>query len=86
MREWAAQACDVYTQWCNGEVYGYQVVVYRARHSHDGHLYDDLDDYRFDTALWDDSCWGFYGEAYFEGELKAVLENARTFCREEESR
>jgi hypothetical protein len=26
LRKRARQACDAYTQWCNGEVYGYEVA------------------------------------------------------------
>jgi hypothetical protein len=50
MRKRARQACDAYTQWCNGEVYGYEVTRVnpcRACGSEDSRVVE--------------SCWGFYG-------------------------
>jgi hypothetical protein len=50
MRKRARQACDVYTTWCNGEVYGYEV----ARIS-------TCPGCGCDQAEAVDSCWGFFG-------------------------
>lgn len=50
MREWARQACETYTQWCNGEVYGYSVRV--------------MDETGEEISR--DSCWGMYGLEYCE--------------------
>lgn len=60
MREWAAEACNIWTQYCNGEVYGYDIQVYKKRRQN-GHVLDELRDYRYDEPLFQDSCWGFYG-------------------------
>ena len=51
--------CDMYTDWCNGNVYGYSVIVI---------------DERGDQVA-DDSCWGYYGsdEDYMHDEIKGVL-------------
>lgn len=50
MRKRAAQACDAYSQWCNGEVYGYTVeAVTECPHCGE------------ESAEDIDSCWGFYG-------------------------
>lgn len=58
--ELAREACRIYSVWCNGEVYGYDVKVYRA-------LYDDAtlvtDRQRYVASgdvLVDESCGGFY--------------------------
>jgi hypothetical protein len=50
MRKRARQACDVYTQWCNGEVYGYEVERMAACGTCHAEQAEPLD-----------SCWGFYG-------------------------
>jgi hypothetical protein len=50
MRKRARQACDVYSQWCNGDVYGYQVERVTA-----------CDHCGGEDAELVDSCWGFYG-------------------------
>lgn len=52
-KEYAAQACETYTSWCNGDNYG--VVV--QTHDSEGHLYDE------------DACWGYIGGDYAEEEL-----------------
>ncbi|MBD3407318.1 MAG: hypothetical protein GF411_14470 [Candidatus Lokiarchaeota archaeon] len=66
MSEWANQACDVYTKWCNGDVYGVVIKAYKAKYGDDNKLYDNIEDYRHDVELYDNSCWGYYGidEAY----------------------
>lgn len=50
MRIRALQACDVYTQWCNGEVYGYEIEHVTA-----------CDACSAERVVCVDSCWGFYG-------------------------
>ena len=50
MRKRARQACDAYTDWCNGDVYGYEV----ARVSTCSCCGEE-------NAEPIDSCWGFYG-------------------------
>lgn len=70
MVEWAKQACEVYTLWCNGEVYGVEVKVYKAKYSEDGDLYDQEEDYRFETPVYDSSCWGFFGYSVAEEALE----------------
>jgi hypothetical protein len=76
MLAYAAQACGVFTQYLQGDVYGYEVQVYTARKAQSGEVYDDLGDYRFDIALFDESCWGLYGLEYFEQEVETVLKAA----------
>lgn len=63
-RQWmvkqAASACEIYTYFCNGEVYGYRLDLYLLRRE-GGEVYTDRDDYRFTKAIWQDACWGYYG-------------------------
>jgi len=55
----AAQACVTYTQWCNGDIYGYTVE-----------RLESCDKCRAVTAETLDGCWGIYGsdEAIREAE------------------
>jgi hypothetical protein len=58
--EWAGQACELYTKWCNGETYEYSLKVYKVRR--DGkNVYDNEDDYRFEDPIAEDNCCGYYG-------------------------
>lgn len=50
MRKRARQACDVYTQWCNGDVYGYAIERIAACQACDA-----------EKATMLDSCWGIFG-------------------------
>ncbi len=62
MRKRARQACDAYTQWCNGDVYGYQVERITTCAHCGGESKESLD-----------SCWGFYGLDYCRSEANNVL-------------
>jgi len=59
LREWARQACEIYTKWCNGEVYWVKIAAYPVRYDC-GNLYDQPSDYRFDTPLFTESCGELY--------------------------
>jgi hypothetical protein len=70
MKKWAGQACEVYTQWCNGEVYGATVEVYKVRESVSGDIYDRREDYRYETSVFEESCFGFFGMECAEENLE----------------
>lgn len=55
--ELAAQACEQYTSWCNGDCYGVVVVTCNA----DGSMIDS------------DECWGHIGHEYAEQTLKEQM-------------
>lgn len=63
MRKRARQACDVYTEWCNGEAYGYQL--------------EQLCPCGGENAEIIDSCWGFFGLDVCLAEARAAV-TART--------
>lgn len=68
LEEWAKQACEVYTSWCNGEVYWYQVEVYWYDEELEGR-----DDYEHRGEPIDsDSCGGYYGHS----EVKDAINNS----------
>lgn len=75
MEEWAGQACEVYTQWCNGEVYGVIVKAYKTKRHESGEVYDDLHDYRYDEPVFDESVFGLYGYAYAKETLNDEFMN-----------
>jgi hypothetical protein len=60
-KEMAEQACETYTAYCNGEVYGFIVELYRLQLDDDGEPIEDYYDYEHMDQLYEDSCWGFYG-------------------------
>jgi hypothetical protein len=62
MRKRARQACDAYTQWCNGEVYGYEVARVTT-----------CDHCGSERASVVDSRWGCYGLDDCRGEAKAAV-------------
>jgi hypothetical protein len=63
MRKRARQACDAYTQWCNGEVYGYEIErVITCENCGSEHVNVT------------DSCWGFYGLDYCRHEATAIAQ------------
>jgi hypothetical protein len=65
MRKRAREACDVYTQWCNGEVYGYQVERVIACGTCGGEHAEAVD-----------SCWGFFGLDQCLSEARAACGHA----------
>lgn len=78
MELWAEQACTVYTQWCNGEVYGVCVKAYKAKyHDESGELYDDENDYRFEEEVYDNCCFGHFGYQYAEEALAEALTSVK---------
>jgi len=62
MRKRAREACDSYTRWCNGEVYGYEI----ERVTTCAHCGEERKE-----SL--DSCWGFFGLDYCRSEAEAAL-------------
>jgi hypothetical protein len=66
MRERARQACDAYTQWCNGEVYGYEVLRVSA-----------CDACGSARTTFFDACWGFYGLDHCLSEATGVIQAQR---------
>ncbi len=80
-RKFAAKTCEIYTKWCNGDCWGWSVRVFAIRRDPDGFVWDDIDDYRRDEALFDESTGGYYGrdeavEAAFEAACRAVPETS----------
>ncbi len=63
MRKRARQACDAYTDWCNGDVYGYEIEKVSS-----------CPNCGQEEAEPVESCWGFYGLDYCLSEARAVVE------------
>jgi hypothetical protein len=63
MRKRARQACDAYTMWCNGEVYGYQIERIVACAECECEKTEPVD-----------SCWGFFGLDHCLAEAAASLQ------------
>lgn len=78
LNKWATEDCSVYTDWCNGSVYGYSVQAFEKS----DRLWDDLQDYeRYGTQVGGDGCLGFYGwddlEEQVEEAVKRVVESLK---------
>lgn len=62
MRKRARQACGVYTRWCNGDVYGFELARIITCPSCGEEKEEPVE-----------SCWGFYGLENCQAEARAVL-------------
>jgi hypothetical protein len=62
MRQRARQACDAYTGWCNGDIYGYEVSRIVACSECHGERPELVD-----------ACWGFYGLEACLSEARAAI-------------
>lgn len=71
MEQWAREACETYTNWCNGWVFCYAVIAYTAKLP-----YDRLIDYRHDAEEFHDACCGFYDWDHFKGEVEDAWKRA----------
>jgi hypothetical protein len=61
MRKRARQACEVYTQWCNGDIYGFEIARVAICHECGQKSEEPLD-----------SLWGCYGLDYCRAEARAA--------------
>ena len=79
-KEWmvkqAESACEQYTDYCNGQVYYYDVRAFSTLRASDGEIFDLISDYRHSTPLYEDSSGGFLGYSDFQTELKEVAKVA----------
>jgi len=69
MIEWAEQACEIYTDWCNGNFYGYTIKSFRV----DDEDSEEYEDYEHESPIDNDSCWGYYGLEYIEDEVESLV-------------
>ena len=61
-KEMASQACKTYTSYCNGEVYGFRLELFRLQIDSDGEPIEEKGNYDHLDELFEDSCWGFYDD------------------------
>lgn len=76
MREWAAQACEEFTAYCNGNYYLFVVQVFKVRKEGEN-IFDKRSDYRFDEEVSGDSCSGFIGSDAAEKEMEEAVERIK---------
>jgi hypothetical protein len=74
MKAYAQQACDIYTQWANGDVWYYTIEVYKLRR-YRGAVLDEPSDYRHNEPVLEDSLSGIYG-------LQEAIDAATKMVRE----
>jgi hypothetical protein len=60
-KEMAKQACETYTCFCNGDVYGFILKLYRLQFDGDNNPIEEEGNYEHLDELFEDSCWGFFG-------------------------
>jgi hypothetical protein len=62
LKKWQAkQACETYTCFCNGDVYGFILKLYRLQFDGDNNPIEEEGNYEHLDELFEDSCWGFFG-------------------------
>lgn len=66
----AVDACELYTDFCNGTVYYYKVQAFPALRTAKGDVLDLLSDYRHSTPTFEDACGGLYGYSSRDEALK----------------
>lgn len=67
---YATQACEIYTSWCNGDVYGFTIEIYDIIKDKDGEPCDEIRVYQeLASPITEDSCWGFYGSDEINGTI-----------------
>jgi hypothetical protein len=64
--EMARSAAELYTDYCNGSVYGVVIETFEITDENIGGT----------TSIEEDSCWGYYGTSHAESELKALFQEA----------
>jgi hypothetical protein len=75
LAEYAQGVCEQYTEWCNGDIYGYEVTVFAIQNDEDGDPSTDHDDYDDAVEVATDSCWGYYGWDAVEAEASSSARN-----------
>jgi len=74
-RNMAREACDRYTKYFNGEVYGYCIEAYEAKTDEDEYYIEEREHYqRHHTQLFYDVCSGFYDREYMERTIREAIE------------
>lgn len=66
-REMAAGFLEVYTDWCNGEAYGFTLEAVTKTECDHGAEHEEVE--------YIDSCFGFIGSEHLEGEVRAILKS-----------
>lgn len=66
-RELAQSMVDVYTDFCNGNTYGYRLEKVVKEECDRGYVHDESEEL--------DSCWGFIGEDHLLSELRMTLDH-----------
>lgn len=76
LQEWweeqAQAACDVYTQWANGEVYWYRMELTQTIGG-------------WTRTVWEDSCGGFFGSDYICQHLNDMMADVNEAIKENSS-
>lgn len=80
----AQSACELFTDYCNGQVFYYSIKAFRTLYAPElaanpekhSAVLDLLSDYRHSKPLYEDACGGYYGYSDFETEFKSVSEFA----------
>ncbi len=76
-RKYAEGMIEEWNQYLSGDVYGYDIALYKLQRDEDGEPIEERDYYeRHAKVLDSDSCWGFYGWEYALDEAKSSAEQA----------
>jgi hypothetical protein len=70
-QKYAEGMIEEWNQYLSGDVWGYDLALYTLQKDEDGDAIEERDYYeRHGKAVYEDSCWGFYGDKHVLEETK----------------
>jgi hypothetical protein len=81
-KEMATQACKTYTAYCNGEVYGFRLELFRLQFDGDGEPIEEKGNYDHLDILFEDSCWGFYDDDGMKHMKETIVDGVKCHLKD----
>ena len=76
LREYCEGVLNTWNQWLSGDVWGFDLKIYRLMLDEDGDIIEDLDEYESELEpIYDESVWGFFGAEHVKEEVQSTIEH-----------